>query len=571
MKLAARKNVEPVLDAKVPPVQKVQAQSVLYVGPHGDEFGELLAKQIGMIDIGYCLRISEAMMAARAKQYDVLIIDQRDDNLATRLIVPLMASLGNTSKLVVVSKFNKVGDYLAIPGVARVLTAPVKEAQLLRLLGLTAPKAATPAERVAAKAVEKKDDVPKTSLIEMLASKIPQFNRLAAILSRFSVPALTGLKLPGVRLPTLSLPSVNIWGWAMTLVSNLYKRAAFVLLTALFSAFVFYGLLIAFFLMSSGWAAPLTLVRGHELVLKAESDLTRLKVEQNQADQRLSEALHSRLAAERNLEDARMTVTASIASIKSEISMRQKILKAQSSNIKRLEKTRSVFQKSMAQQGKIATADELFEKRLIDRKTYDAASMGNADLSQRDSLMESQMESAQVELDNLVTSIEMLKALAAKLEGKAKDQPASAPPDLLLLAKQALEANSMIAASKSQIEASKEAEKNLLDSKKVLKSQIVALESSAVGRALEKRIDVLFVPYNNLASFKPGTPLYSCAVTIVFCSKAGTTGKTLPGESSYVHPFFGKPIRGVFVEVDLSFPDAAAREIIHAKRSPLFI
>jgi hypothetical protein len=57
---------------------------------------------------------------------------------------------------------------------------------------------------------------------------------------------------------------------------------------------------------------------------------------------------------------------------------------------------------------------------------------------------------------------------------------------------------------------------------------------------------------------------------MLFCWKAGEVGETIPGEVHVVHPFFGKPIRGTFVEAKLSDKGAVNREIIHAGRPPLF-
>ncbi len=104
----------------------------------------------------------------------------------------------------------------------------------------------------------------------------------------------------------------------------------------------------------------------------------------------------------------------------------------------------------------------------------------------------------------------------------------------------------------------------------VLQTQLSTLESSALARARDKRIDVVFVPYGNERQFEEGRDVYSCAFTILWCSKAGQVGQHLPGEISSVHPFFGKPIRGSFVELKLSSPDAAMREMIHGTRKPLF-
>ncbi len=50
----------------------------------------------------------------------------------------------------------------------------------------------------------------------------------------------------------------------------------------------------------------------------------------------------------------------------------------------------------------------------------------------------------------------------------------------------------------------------------------------------------------------------------------GTVEISLPGESNAVHPFFGKPIRGYFVEAILDDKNAGSQEIIHAERPPFF-
>jgi hypothetical protein len=104
----------------------------------------------------------------------------------------------------------------------------------------------------------------------------------------------------------------------------------------------------------------------------------------------------------------------------------------------------------------------------------------------------------------------------------------------------------------------------------VLRQQLAATQSTALARAIDKRVDVLFVPYGNEQMFLEGAPLYSCRATIFFCSLAGHAGAVLPGEVVGVHPFFGKNIRGFFVEVKLDNENAAMREIIHGYRKPFF-
>jgi hypothetical protein len=521
VKISPKLFAEPIKSHVAGPEFK-PAQKALYIGSSVDELNTLLSKHIGKIDMSYTRRVAEAIELARTNSYDVIIVDQREDELATRLIVPLMASHGK-SKLIVISNLKDVSSYLAVPGVARVIAAPLREAQVLRVLGLKAVENNTRAD------TKPEPETPKPTQ------------------RRF-----------------------NPFAWAMTLVSNLYKRTAFVLLAALFSAFAFYGLLIAFFLLSSKWAAPLTLVRGHELVNKVEAELAQLMVNEDMAAQRMTEAQLAKIDAERTLAESYPIVKGSIKTVELEIKSRTGRIKVLGANLKRLQKTKAAFRSSESEAKQFAKPDELFKKRLIDRKTYDATAVLGLEVAQRADIVQSDIETTAMELENLVSSIEMLRALKSNLEGKVSDDPAAAPPDLLLLAKQAMDARTAIQSSKAKLSSIDETIAVLANSRKVLARQIADIKNSPPGRAIEKRIDVVFVPYTNLANYAPGTKLYSCAFTVILCAPAGEVGATLPGESSYVHPFFGKPIRGVFAEIKLSNPGAAAREIIHAKHKPLF-
>jgi hypothetical protein len=510
-----------------PPPLAAQALKALYVGSFIDEMNNLLSKHVGQIDINYVSRVSEALTEVRSNKFDVVVVDQRSNDLATKLVVPLMSSIGAQSKLIVISSLTDVSAYLAVPGVARVISAPLREAQVLRVLGLKVSK------------TNAKPGSVEEAKLEEVQVETPRF-------------------------------SFNLVGRAMTMVSNLYKRTAFVLLAALFSAFAFYGLLIAFFLISSSWSAPLTLVRGHELVVKVEAELAQLSINEDLARQRITEAQLAQIDAERTLKEARAIVKSSVGSIESEIRTRQRQIKSASVNIKRLKKMLSTAASFNNAIKGVDAPNKLFARRLIDRKTFEQSSLSSLEASQRSDMLANELETAAMEMDSIAISVEMLKALKANLEGKAVDEPASAPPDLLLLAKQALEARTAISASKSKMESAEKTLAVLENSRKVLARQISELKNSPPGRAIEKRIDVVFVPYTNLQKFAPGTPLYSCALTIVFCSKAGEVGQALPGESTFTHPFFGKPVRGVFVEAELFNPDAAAREIIHAHHAPLY-
>ena len=510
------------------------ARRVLYVGPAADEVCTIVTRHVGEIDIRYESDVRAALEIARDSRLDTVIVDQRDKRLATKLIVPLFAGIGYPLRLVVVSGLNDVSQYLNVPGVARVLTAPIREGQLLRVLGLPPKPHPKPRGQVAAPVAQQ----PKNTHAQPSAASRP------GVLQRLFNPL-------------------------MGVVSNLYKRAAFLLLLALFCAFTFYAVLIGYFLLSSSWGAPMTLGRGHELVSKAERELTELRVALGKIEQELTETDVLKVKADRDMGDAQLLIKYALGTVDKEIKARQRKRKSLTSNVARMEKVRSVLATQIEKGGMSADLGKLYRSRLIDKKTYNAATLGLVEASQRLASIEGEIDQMQGELENIGANDDMLLSLKDGLEkGGPIASIASASSDLLLLAKQSVDAKGAFDLAKSSLEGGKQKERQLHSSAAVVKLQIAALENSALARAIESRVDVVFVPYTNLGRFQPGSPLYSCAFTLFWCEQAGFVGDSQPGEFTSVHPFFGKPIRGVFVEAKLTKPIAATREIIHGIRAP---
>jgi hypothetical protein len=499
---------------------------VLYVGPAADELCEILAAQIGRLDVTYHADVQSAISEARARQYDIVLVDQRDSSLASQLILPLVASLGYPVKLVVISTFSDIGHYLSVPGVARVLAAPLREQQLLRVLGLERRKPRGESE-------EKAKIEPTTG---------PEKSFLQGLNDRF-----------------------------MGLVSSAYKRAAFVLLFVLFVTFSFYGVLIGYFLLSTSWGAPMTLTRGHELVVKAERDITEMRVALNQSDQKITDAKLSEDTASNALLDARAQIKTALGTIKREIRIREKQAATARRTVSRLSKVHKEIASQLESGGVKSNLDELYRKRLISRKDFTSNSLGILEASQRLVSVENEIDAIRIVVDESEGTIELLKLLSTALQsGDPIISLSAAPPDLLLVVKQAVEARTAEQLALAQIASSQQSQTQILKSRDVLTQQIAAIELSAAGRAIHKQIDVVFVPYANSKSYAQGEKLYSCAFTIFWCRSAGLIGEQLPGEFNAVHPFFGKPIRGTFVEATIMASEAAKREIIHGTRAPFF-
>ena len=517
------------------PVSAVK--QVLYLGPASgaDELCNLMSAHIGKIDIAYQTDVQKAILLTQQRSYEIILVDLRDNDLATQLVVPLFCSLPSNPKIVVVSLLSKVSDYLGIPGVARVLTAPMRPGQVWRVLELEDPKRSVGIKEPPANAAADLEAPPKPVVI-------PKKTIIQWVSDRF-----------------------------MNLISTAYKRMAFILLFALFIAFAFYGVLIGFFLLSSGWAAPMTLTRGHMLVDKVEGEIASLKVQINQNEQRQSDVALAQATAKRELADAADLVNYVGGTIKKEITARNRQVKVFADGIKRLERVKVRLEKELDGKGPVENLNTLYARRLITKNYFEAGNFSLLEAHQRLVAIQNEVDTMRSQFEALQASMSMLATLKDALaRGEDTTGITAGGGDLLLMNKQAVDALAARSVAKSKLATALESETTLSQSIAVLRQQLAATQSTALARAIDKRVDVLFVPYGNEQMFLEGSPLYTCHATIFFCSLAGHAGAVLPGEVVGVHPFFGKNIRGFFVEVQLENKDAAMREIIHGYRKPFF-
>lgn len=96
------------------------------------------------------------------------------------------------------------------------------------------------------------------------------------------------------------------------------------------------------------------------------------------------------------------------------------------------------------------------------------------------------------------------------------------------------------------------------------------LSQSPYLKAMDHRVVLAFVPYQNLKSVKIGTKLYSCAWGLVACSSSGKITAILEGEVTDMHPHDESVQRGVMVEIDVSH-SAAGDNVLFAGGKPLWL
>ncbi len=97
------------------------------------------------------------------------------------------------------------------------------------------------------------------------------------------------------------------------------------------------------------------------------------------------------------------------------------------------------------------------------------------------------------------------------------------------------------------------------------------LSSSYYLKARGEQVVVGFVPYDNLATARPGTPLYRCSWGLVNCSRVGKVLSILDGEVSERHPEKDRVMRGVMIEMSLSDTRAGQDSVLFAGSKPFWI
>jgi hypothetical protein len=96
------------------------------------------------------------------------------------------------------------------------------------------------------------------------------------------------------------------------------------------------------------------------------------------------------------------------------------------------------------------------------------------------------------------------------------------------------------------------------------------LSQSPYLKAIDQRVVLAFVPYQNLKSIKVGTKLYACSWGLVACSGSGKITAILDGEVTDQHPHDESVQRGVMVEIDVS-TSAAGETVLFAGGKPLWL
>lgn len=513
---------------------------LLIAGPRADALAAAFARLLPLVRVEAALRQDQALLAISAGHFDAVLIDCRA-NPHFGLLAVMAARQFPSGRAVMLAAADFQMDYGQGLANLAVLSSANSTSEVLEALNLAArqpvPESVTePASEVST------DD---SAALPSGSGAVERTSAAASWLANL-LPRLT---------PVYSL---------------IYRNLALVILGALFTAFLAFGVMIVFFLVSNKWAAPITLSPGHELVTRVERDLEELNVRKNQIMEQLGDARKNVAASEDELTRARQQAAMIEGTITAEIETRRALRAEISEHNEALRGIAVQYGSGMLNPEFKGNLSRDFNNRLINRNTFDAGKLAQLESAHRTALIRNEIAANDVEIRRLSATLTALTGLSGSVESSKAPAVAQGGADLVPLLNQVIDVRKSLSVAASENANALKRSGLLANSLGLVESAISQIAKTPLARAARENITVLFVPYENAGQFGEGGTLYTCAIGIFFCSEAGMVGKAIPGETVATHPFFNKPVRGSFVEANLSNPDAAKKEIIHVKRRPLF-
>jgi len=536
------------------PVEQAERTRILVMGQAARGLASALLRLRGTADICAADTGAEALEFLRSGEFDHVLVDNREDG-AMALTIPALARVKTIGKLTVLAGPQSAETILAVPGVDDVIQTPYNPIEIAKSLGVEVVDSRAH-DCNASNQGRRKTDIEVSEIhgeVDSVSADTTEEEDMRPVLFK-SLSALARL-IPGLT-PVLSL---------------IYKNTALTLLCALFVAFISYGVMITYFLIASDWSTPLQLQRGHELVVKAARERGDLQVKRNVMVQHLSDAKGKETRAREDLERANFLAQIVGSTLDQEIENQKNQEGLVEDDLNALEEVLKNYGSKQSRRAERERLQSAFKRRIITRRTFQNSMLGLSEIEENVVNLNERISKKRSSQRLGSQGVSYLTQLKAQLDGTSDSAViATGKAEFIPIANQVIEVQQTRSRATSDLTETKTAKKSLEDSILVLSDSINELERTPMIRALERPVNVLFVPYDNIQSYEANQPLYTCTFAIFWCTNVGTVGKNIGGEIVTTHPFFGKPIRGQFVEANLTEKSAAQEEIIHVGRPPLF-
>ena len=523
----------------------------------------------------YSIREAVALIEqeSASQPFDCIMIDMRGDHSDdSPLNVVAIAEMRATNCLTILSSPKDSEMFNDMVGVHKLLVAPVDPKQIiLTIINSTAESEIEQEEFSGASSVAMPQIVDAPVAPSEDAVVVEEVSEEPTVEPVADVEPEKSAVTRGFETTVSMAQNVDqgIWQRFVPLANFVYKKLAIVVLTALFLTFLAYGSMIVFFMSSSSWSLPFELSRGHALVEKMDRDLSSLRLRRNQIQQDLNVANVELNKAERDQRDGELQLKLTARTVEEEL-FQQKTAKLEIElHINRLKQVIRDFNQLNGKGGFAKNLNSAYSRRLITRKSLNSGTLAVLETLHRVATVQNEISVKQLELQKVDRRVEFLRSLLEEIKQPEIRVITSAGSDLAHLAREVIEAKNQIALSRQSALATEKRVTRLESSLGVILANVEMLEATPLARAINKPVMVLFRPYSNTDNVKTGEPLYGCGLSFFFCSKVGEVGAEVDGETSTVHPLFGKPMRGTFVEATFFDAKSVTKEIVHAGGKPL--
>ena len=351
-----------------------------------------------------------------------------------------------------------------------------------------------------------------------------------------------------------------------TLAVNLYKVIGSALLTLILVGLVSYLGVQTFFFVGHSWLAPTLVAPTDPQILQLNAQLAQqaaardnLLVARKDLQTRVDQAerlIHS----EQDFQERFRVALESESRAREErlgqlAALRQEYQKA-AREISRSNRAYAVMARQRTEELYTLRMVEL-EERLTANHQLAQVAQNNLSLSQGSADLQTRQQGLQRELDSF----------NALLQGKSE----GLTTEMLQLGREYTHSVLEVARAESERAGVKESLGALDEAVGRYDALLGSIRSSPWLEAIQRGLTVGFVPYDNLENARPGTPLFRCALTLVWCREVGRVGHPLQGEVSLKHPVRQTMLRGVMVELELNDDGWAREALLHLGRPPLWL
>jgi hypothetical protein len=354
------------------------------------------------------------------------------------------------------------------------------------------------------------------------------------------------------------------------LIVSAYRIAGFGILSIILLGLASYLAVNIFYFVSTSWIVPTSLSAADEHVLQLDSIRSQesaakgaLETQRLQLGAQLSDARRI-FESEQTFQDGfRQAMATDLGDRKAQLKKLAGLLKSYARSKASIQGSNDAF--VGMQRGQLASQ---YDAHVIDRDqmvqgNFQMAQIAGANLA---------LDAKHVEIDTQASDLErQVQSLEAAESAAAKGSPVAAQFSYEILHMKHEFDISVLASKKAQDDAvSLKMSLALLDTTIAQHDEMLeTIKHSPYMMASDKSYTMAFVPYDNRSKVTVGTPVYSCRLGFVFCSKAGEVAEVVEGEIVAKHPLRNKDLRGVMVRLNLADSKAVEQTSLFVGGRPL--